>query len=112
AEENHWRRGHSERRRVMLGEVIGVKAEPIVKLDQLETVLVKGGEGASVTVEVVEDAEMHGPLREAVPNLERMSEVSRVGAEPCVKRCITGQCLAHLRQATPTTVKPTGAGVR
>jgi hypothetical protein len=58
-EENAGRGGKAERRRVMLGGMIGVEAAAIVGLDDLQPLLIEHVERKVVAVEVVEDAEFH-----------------------------------------------------
>ncbi len=54
------RRGReAQRRRMMLGEMIGVESGAVVSLHHLEAVFVIIREGAAVAVEMVEDAEFH-----------------------------------------------------
>src|SRR5882672_1750875 len=53
------RRGEAERRRMMLGDVIGVEAEPVVGFDDLQPGLVVVTKREIVAVEMIEDAELH-----------------------------------------------------
>src|SRR5262249_49710756 len=56
----HARRGrHPERRRMVLGKMIGVESRAIVGLCNFQAILVIIRERAAVTVEVVEDTEFH-----------------------------------------------------
>src|SRR5260370_19150799 len=50
---------HAERRRVMLGQVIGVKARLLVELDQPQPLVELPAEIGPAAVHVVEDAELH-----------------------------------------------------
>src|ERR1700757_5007944 len=52
-----WR--HAERRRVMLGEMIGVETGAIVGLGHFEAVLVIVREGAVVAIKMIKDTEFH-----------------------------------------------------
>src|SRR5262249_32673858 len=58
---NARRRRHAERRRMMLGEVIGIEGGAIIGLCDFEAVLVIVCERPRITVEVIEDAEFHLP---------------------------------------------------
>ena len=63
--QEHARRGrHAERRRMVLGEMIGVEARAIVGLGNPQAVLVVVRERAAVAVEMIEDAEFHYPLND------------------------------------------------
>ena len=44
----------------MLGEMIAVKAQTIVELDEFEPLRVEIGQRQIVTVEMIENAELHG----------------------------------------------------
>ena len=56
--EKHARGGrHAERRRMMLGDLIAIEAEPVVKLDQLQPVLVEIAQRRAGGIQVVEYAE-------------------------------------------------------
>jgi len=56
----HARRGREpERRRVVLGRVIGVEAAAIVGFDDLEPLLVEIVQREIIAVEVIENAEFH-----------------------------------------------------
>src|SRR5436190_9442048 len=56
----HARRGrHAERRRMVLGDMIGVEPGAVVGLGYFETVLVIVRKRAGISVEVIEDAEFH-----------------------------------------------------
>src|SRR3982074_2177726 len=52
--------GHAERRRVMLGDMIGVETAAIVDLGKLEPALIEFGKAGVATVDVIEDSEFHG----------------------------------------------------
>src|SRR5437764_6847259 len=52
-----WR--HAERRRVMLGDVIGVETGAIVGLGDLEAILVIVRERTAVAIEMIKDTELH-----------------------------------------------------
>src|SRR5262249_34112844 len=54
------RRHHTERGRMMLGDVIGIKLCPVIGLDQLEPIFVVLVERHSAAVEMIEDAYFHG----------------------------------------------------
>ena len=58
-EENRRRGRHPERRRVVLGDVQGVEAEPIVGLGELEPVLEELRERLAARIHVIENAEPH-----------------------------------------------------
>src|SRR3981189_3073306 len=58
-EEHAGRRGEAERRRMMLGGMVGVKAAAIVGLDDSQPFRVEGLQGKIVAIEVVENAEFH-----------------------------------------------------
>ena len=67
--EEHAGRGrHAERRRVVLGQVIGVEAGSLVELDQSQPVVELPVQVAAGAVHVVEDAELH----ERFPHFARM----------------------------------------
>src|ERR1700688_3538558 len=53
------RRRHAKRRRVMLGDMIGVEAAAVVDLGQFEPAFVELSEARTATVDVVEDSEFH-----------------------------------------------------
>jgi hypothetical protein len=53
------RRRHAERRRVMLGEMIGVETGAVVKLDQLQPGLVIIPQRQVITIEVIENSKFH-----------------------------------------------------
>src|SRR5262249_3081400 len=53
------RRRHAQRRRVMLGEMVGVEPRAIVGLGDLESILIVVREPVAVAVEVIEDTEFH-----------------------------------------------------
>ena len=58
--QEHAGRGrHAERRRVMLGQVIGVEARALVELDQPQPLVELPAEIGAGAVHVVEDAELH-----------------------------------------------------
>src|SRR6195256_810555 len=59
AQEYARRRRHAERRRVMLGEMVGVESRAIVGFRNLEAILVIIRERAAVTVEMIENPEFH-----------------------------------------------------
>jgi hypothetical protein len=64
--QEHAGRGrHAERRRVMLGQVIGVEAGALVELDQAQPFVELPAEIGAGAVHVVEDAKLHElfPLR-------------------------------------------------
>src|ERR671936_2277269 len=56
---NTGRSGEAERRRMMLGGVIGVEAAAIVGFDKLQPLLIERVEGTLVAIEVVENADLH-----------------------------------------------------
>jgi hypothetical protein len=58
-EEHARRRRHAERRGVMLGQVIGMEAGPVIGLDDLQPLLVVLCQRHVVAVEVIENAEFH-----------------------------------------------------
>src|SRR6266851_4963692 len=58
-EENRRRGRHPERRRVVLGDVQGVEAEPVVGLGELEPALEELGERLAARIHVIENAELH-----------------------------------------------------
>src|SRR5205807_8580184 len=58
-EENRRRGRHPERRRVVLGDVESVEAEPVVGLGELEPVLEELRERLAARIHVIEDAELH-----------------------------------------------------
>ncbi len=58
-EEDAGRGRHAERRRMMLGQVIGVKARLLIQLDQLQPLVELPAELAAGAVHVIEDAELH-----------------------------------------------------
>ena len=58
-EKHAGRSGEAERRRMMLGGMIGVKAATIVGLDDFQPLRVEGLERKIVPIEVVENAEFH-----------------------------------------------------
>src|SRR4029077_64458 len=58
-EEERRRGRHAQRRRVVLGDMQRVEAEPVVGLGELQAVLDLRGERLSARVDVVEDAEFH-----------------------------------------------------
>ena len=58
-QENARRRRHAERRRVMLGEMIGVEAGAVVSLGDAQAILVEVGERSAVAVEMIKNAEFH-----------------------------------------------------
>ncbi len=58
-EENRRGRRHPEGRRVVLGDVQGVQADPVVGLGELEPVLEELGERLAARIHVIEDAELH-----------------------------------------------------
>src|SRR6266849_412415 len=58
-EENRRRGRHPQRRRVVLGDVQGVEAEPVVGLGELEPVLEELRERLAARVHVIENAELH-----------------------------------------------------
>src|SRR6266851_5098039 len=61
--EEHRRRGrHPERRRVVLGDVQGVEAEPVVGFRELEPVLEELRERLAARIHVIENAELHRSL--------------------------------------------------
>jgi hypothetical protein len=60
-EENAGRGGKAERRRVMLGGMIGVEAAAIVGFDDLQPFLIECVQRTIVAIEVVENAEFHSP---------------------------------------------------
>jgi hypothetical protein len=58
--QEHAGRGrHAERRRMVLGEVVGVEPRALVGLRNLEAILVKVRQRTAIAVEMVEDAEFH-----------------------------------------------------
>jgi hypothetical protein len=59
------RRRVAQRRVVMLGEVVGVKPEAVVSLDQPQALFEMPGERQAAVVEVVENPEAHGSLPRA-----------------------------------------------
>ena len=63
-EEHAGRRRHAERREVMLGDVIGVKAGPVERLDDFQPLLVIVAQRQIIAVEMIENAEFQ---RHAVP---------------------------------------------
>ena len=58
-EEDRRRGRHPERRRVVLGDVQSVQADPVVGLGELEPVLEELGERLAARIHVIEDAELH-----------------------------------------------------
>ncbi len=58
-EENRRRGRHPERRRVVLGDVQGVQADPVVGLRELEPVLEELRERLAARIHVIENAELH-----------------------------------------------------
>src|SRR5215470_18970633 len=61
AEKNSRGRRHAQRRRVMLGEMIGVEADGIVELDELEPCFVIVVQRHVIAIEMVENAKFHYP---------------------------------------------------
>src|SRR5713226_1552990 len=61
-EENRRRGRHPERRRVVLGDVEGVEADPVVGLGELEAVLEEVRERLAARIHVIENAELHCSL--------------------------------------------------
>ena len=62
-QKNAWRWRHPERRRVVLGEVIGVKARSIDRLDDRKSLLVIIRQRQSAAIEVVKYSKFHRRLR-------------------------------------------------
>ena len=60
-EENAGRGGKAQRRRVMLGGMIGIEAAAIVGFDDLQSFLIECVQRTIVAIEVVENAEFHSP---------------------------------------------------
>ncbi len=60
---------HAERRRMMLGEVIGVEPGLVVGFDELEAILVIVAQRQIVAVEVIENAEVHCSIVRAARRL-------------------------------------------
>ena len=46
---------------MVLGEMVAADAKAVVGLNELQAVLVVGAEGRRAEVEMVEDADLHGP---------------------------------------------------
>jgi hypothetical protein len=66
-EEEPGHRGQAQRRRVMLGQVIGVEAARVVFLQQAQPALVVLVHGHVAPVEMVEDPEVHGARQRKPP---------------------------------------------
>ena len=60
------RRRHAQRRGVVFGGEVDVHADALIRLHQLETVLVEVSERQSAVVEMVEYAELHGRGHEGI----------------------------------------------
>src|SRR5215208_6647301 len=58
-QEHAGRRRHAEWRRVMLGQVIGMKTRALVELDQLQPLVELPAEISAGTIHVIEDTELH-----------------------------------------------------
>ena len=58
-QEDTGRGRHAERRRMMLGQVIGVEARALVEFDEFQAILELQAEIGAGAVHVVEDAELH-----------------------------------------------------
>jgi len=56
-EKHAGRRRHAERRRMMLGEVIGVEAEPVIELRDAQPLVIKFGYRPAATIEMIENPE-------------------------------------------------------
>src|ERR1700749_1077137 len=54
------RRRHAERRRVMLGDMVGVKSAAIVDFGELEPALIEIGKARIAAIDMIEDPEFHG----------------------------------------------------
>jgi len=52
-----WRGRHAERRRMVFGNLVAIEAEAVVKLDQLQTVLIEIAQRRARRVEMIENAE-------------------------------------------------------
>ena len=87
-----WRGRHAERRRMMLGDMVGTKAGAIVLFDELESRLEQVGQRRAVVVDMIEDAELqsHGLLppryrfccRQSYPRGRPFPSIRRSGARP------------------------------
>ena len=80
-QEDAGRGRHAERRRVMLGQVIGVEARALVELDQAQPLVELPAEIGAGAVHVVEDAELH-PFPPFSPMLQGLHEEVSVPSGP------------------------------
>src|SRR5204862_8319514 len=89
---NAGRSGEAERRRMMLGGVIGVEAAAIVGFDKPQPLLIERGEGTLVAIEVVENADHHyASSRISSPTGSSAKASALTRSERCTRSLIRGR---------------------
>ena len=76
--EHRRRRAHAQRRRMVLGRVVAVDADPLVGLDQPQPVLVEVAQRQAARVEVVENTEFNGWIHPAMLLQSGASSISAI----------------------------------